>query len=209
MNAPRALRICCCRRVCRSCEDKVGDECPLCRVPLAKSDAEAIARLRRHVENEVPEAIACLGDVYREGAYGHVASAKKAAKLYKRAVELGNVNAMNNLGHFYNNGLGVKLDKKKAERLYRMASDRGDPRAQNNMGGHLHQTGDLEGSFHYWRLSAEQGLLQAQHNVGCAYLHGRGVERDREEAKRWFARAAARGFEPCIDALAKLAEGGY
>ena len=116
---------------------------------------------------------------------------------------------MNNLGRFYNTGLGVKLDKKKALQLYRMAADRGDARAQANVGNHFYAAGDLERALHFWRLAAEQGLLEAQYNMGTMYLHGRGVERDCEEARRWFARAAAKGFEPSIAALAKVAEGGY
>ena len=94
MNAGNMLRVCCCRKVCRSCEDKIEAACPLCRLPPTKTDAEQLARLRRHVENEVPEAITHLGNAYREGRFGLVKSYKKAAKMYRRAVELGNVDAM-------------------------------------------------------------------------------------------------------------------
>ncbi|KAH8072551.1 hypothetical protein JL720_11116 [Aureococcus anophagefferens] len=135
VNTPGVNRICCCRRVCRSCEDKIGtDACPLCRVPCAETQAEQLARLRRHVENEVPEAITFLGNAYRLGRLGLVKSDKKAAKIYRRAVELGNVDSMVFLGELFKDGLGVKLDKKKAERLYRMAADRGDVVAQCKIG---------------------------------------------------------------------------
>jgi hypothetical protein len=65
--------------VCRSCERKIacGDPCPLCRAPAAKNAKEELAQLRRHVENEVPEAIKNLGDAYWAGRYGLVRSAKK------------------------------------------------------------------------------------------------------------------------------------
>ena len=49
VNVPSVLRTCCCRLVCQSCEHKIGNECPLCRVPRTKNNAEALARLRRHV----------------------------------------------------------------------------------------------------------------------------------------------------------------
>ena len=61
-------------------------------------------------------------------------SDKKAARLYHRAADLGDVYAMNNLGGLYSSGRGVKLDKKKAVRYFRMAADRGQPRAQHNWG---------------------------------------------------------------------------
>ena len=68
VNARGVRRICCCRKICQSCEDKIGfGACPLCRLPCAKTDAENLARLRRHVENDVPEAITFLGTAYEMG----------------------------------------------------------------------------------------------------------------------------------------------
>ncbi|KAH8098205.1 hypothetical protein JL720_1137 [Aureococcus anophagefferens] len=52
-------------------------------------------------------------------------SYKKAVKIFKRAVELGNVQATIELGYMYEKGRGVRLDLKKASQLYRMAADRG------------------------------------------------------------------------------------
>ena len=95
MNDTGVFRLCCCRMVCESCQDKIGTgACPLCRIPCAEDHTEQLAQLRRHVENEVPEAITHLGNAYREGRFGLVKSYKKAAKMYRRAVELGNVDAM-------------------------------------------------------------------------------------------------------------------
>ena len=130
VNAKNVFLVCCCRTVCRSCEEKIGNgACALCRLPCPKTNAEQLARLRRHVENEVPEAITTLGSAYSHGQIGLVKSDKKAAKIWKRAVELGNVDAMAFLGEMHEEGSGVKLDKKKAERLYRAAADRGDAHA--------------------------------------------------------------------------------
>ena len=67
VNGTYVIRVCCCRRVCKSCQGKIEAACPLCRVPLAKTHAESLARLRRHVENEVPEAISFLGHAYHFG----------------------------------------------------------------------------------------------------------------------------------------------
>ena len=82
--------------------------------------------LRGHVENDVPEALNSLGLAYRGGALDLVKSGKKAVKLFKRAVELGDVEAMMNLGNQYEWGDGVKQNTIKAIQLYRMASDRGE-----------------------------------------------------------------------------------
>ena len=208
-NEHNYLQICCCRRVCGSCYDKVyGKPCPLCRTPWPESDAEQLARLRRHVENEVPEAINFLGNAYRDGDLG-LRSDKKAVKLYKRAVELGDVDAMVNLGYAYDNGEGVKMNKKNGRQLYQMAADRGHANAQFNLAHMLleeqYDESQREG-FEYLKLSAAQGFANAIYIIGWCHEHGRGgVEGDRAEAKRWYQRAAAKGNKGAIEALELLA----
>jgi len=205
VNAASVLRVCCCRRVCKSCNDKiVSDACPLCRLPCAESEAEELARLRRHVENEVPEAISFLGEAYRLGWFGLVKSDKKAAKIWKRAVELGDVRAMIHLGELHTTGSGVKLDKKKAERLYRAAADRGDAFAQSNLAFLLDDEQKHEEAFRYYALAADQGYTSAEKNLGICYMIERGTEVDLGKARYWLERAAAKGDEAAIEALAIL-----
>jgi hypothetical protein len=205
VNANNVFRVCCCRMVCPSCQDKIGTgACPICRIPCAKDIAEGLARLRRHVENEVPEAITILGDAYRGGHFGLVQSDKKAAKIWKRAVELGNVEAMWQLGGMYVNGRGVKLHKKKAERLYRAAADRGDAVGQCRLGAFLYFDEKFEEAFRYYALAADQGLTLAEANLGLCYKNGKGTEVDLGKARYWLERAAAKGDEHAIEALAEL-----
>jgi TPR repeat protein len=156
------------------------------------------------VENEVPEAIAHLGDAYRHSWYGLAKSEKKAAKIWKRGVELGDVLAMRNLGACYYTGSGVKLDKKKAERLYRTAADRGDALAQNNLACYLDFEKKHEEAFRYYALSADQGATFAENSLGCCYLGGVGTEVDLGKARCWFERAAAKGDEDATKNLADL-----
>ena len=204
MNADWVVRICCCRKVCKSCEDKIEAACPLCRVPCAKTHAESLARLRRHVNNDMPEAISSLAMYYSIGALGLAKSEKKAAKLYKRAVELGDVNAALNLGKMYSHGQGVKQDKKKSLQLYRMAAARGMAAAQYNAALHLRSTGHFEEAFAFCKLAADQGLTGAENNLGMHYMNGVGVTRNLDEARRVFERAAAKGEETAISNLLVL-----
>ena len=194
VNAEPSLLICCFRQVCKSCEDKIinngNGQCPLCRAPKPNRH-EALAHLRRHVENEIPEAIKHLGDCYQYGEMV-VPNLKKAAKIYKRAVELGNTEAMVSLGVFYRNGLGVKVDKKKALQLTRLAADRGSALGQANLASDLINLNDIKGSFHYYKLAAEQGFTSAEVEIGKFYMQGVGREVDLAEARRWFSRAAAK-----------------
>jgi len=204
VNAANSFRVCCCGRVCQSCEDKIKSEtaCPLCGIPRSKTDAEELARLRRHVENEVPEAITFLGNAYSYGHYGLVKSDKKAAKIYRRAVELGDVQAMRHLGFSYECGSGVKLDRKKAMQLCRMAADRGDAVAQCNLGILLYSEEKFEEMFRYYALAADQGYTDGEICLGICYRDGDGTEVDLGKARYWFERAAAKGEENAIEALA-------
>jgi TPR repeat protein len=228
VNVVNAIRVCCCRRICISCNLKaeVGP-CPICRAPYPKCDKEDLALVRRHVENDVPEAVTFLGNVYRLGdlerpfprdretlncqlthfigRLGVVKSAKKAAKIYKRAVELGNAEAALRLAELYAAGDGVKKDQNKALQLWRTAADRGYAHAQIKLALLLEDKGSPdEETFRLVELAAKQGLIEAEYNVGFRYYNGRGVTQDLEEAKRWFGRAAAKGDEKAIDALERL-----
>ena len=42
----------------------------------------------------------------------------------------------------------------------------------------------------WFRLAAEQGLAQAQFNLGVLYYGGEGVEQNRAEAAKWYRLAA-------------------
>ena len=204
VNAPGMLRVCCCRKVCRSCADKIGTgACPLCRLPCPETEAEALAQLRRHVENEVPEAIVHLGHAYRDGIHGIAINAKKAAKLYKRAAELGNVEAVGCLGALYIQGPpGVKLDKRKGMHFLRMSADGGYAKGQHALALLLPKGGEEQ--LRYVKLAAEQGLTNAEYSLGFLSLENdwNGLE----EGKRWLRRAAAKGHERAIGALKVLAE---
>ena len=207
VNEATALLSCCCRRVCDSCDTKIVNAkmpCPLCRLPFPSDEAEYLARLRRHAKSEVPEAVGLLGNCYRQGT--HVTkSEKKAVKLYKRAVELGNLDAMSNLAFMYEFGHGVKVDKAKNLQLLRMAADRGHAMAQKNLGGIFFQEGKVEEAFKLFMLSAEQGFTDAEYLVGVIMLKSwPGAPADREEeGRRWLVRAAAKGQEEAKQELAR------
>ena len=204
-NEPVRMYTCCVRKVCMSCANKIDPKeiCALCQTPYPKNNQEILAWLRRHVNNDVPEAVKFLGDMYRQGDNGLLKSEKKAAKIYKRAVELGDIDAMVSLGNLY-----VSRDPKKAMQLYRLAgADRGSARAQYNLGITLESAaGDLEESLRYYKLSANQGFADAERELGRRWELGNGCARDVDEAARWYKRAAAKGHSMAIQDLVDLAK---
>ena len=57
----------------------------------------------------------------------------------------------------------------------------------------------------WYRMAAEQGLAQAQHNLGVIYDKGVGISQDVAEAENWYRKAAAQGHGDSVTILA-LAE---
>ena len=211
VNIRHKIMACCCKEICSPCLKKLVSEslpCPLCRAPFPDSDEEQLARLRRNVENGIPAAICQLAQLYAKGAPGLKASHKKAARLYQRAADLGDVMAMCNLGCSYMKGLGVKIDMRKGINYSRMAAKRGCADANYNLGICMHTgTGvarDDAEACRLMRLAADTGYTNAQFGLGVAYVNGSGVARDVAEGCRWFERAAAKGHEEARAGLARI-----
>jgi TPR repeat protein len=180
------------------------DPCPFCRAPPPEDDAEVLAHIRRHVVNEVPEAIRQLAINYANGQLGLVKSSKKAVRLFKRAVELGDTEAMFKLGIMYERGerAGVKLNHVKAMQLWRAAADRGDARGQAMMAHCLLKPDpealedDLKAGFRYAKLSSDRGYTLGSFLLGKAYYFGSGVEKRDDEVIRLFTIVLAKGDLP-------------
>jgi TPR repeat protein len=166
-----------------------------------------LAYLRKNVDGGVPEAMNQLGDFYRFGRVDGRKHPNKAAKLYTRAAELGNLDAMNNLGFMHSQeGLLGEADKDLAMELWLAAADRGHARAQANLGRELlrRATSRLHycEAVAYLKLAAAQGY--GEYDLAQCYANGRGVSVDLREARKWYARAAARGEEGAAAEVARI-----
>jgi len=49
-------------------------------------------------------------------------------------------------------------------------------------------------AFNFFHVTAEQGELSAQNNLGVMYYDGEGTARNFPEALKWFSQAANRGI---------------
>ena len=59
-----------------------------------------------------------------------------------------------------------------------------------SLGVEAYTEGDFRRAFNAWSLGAYEGNTEAQYNLGVLYLEGRGIERNLEQARNWFLKAA-------------------
>jgi TPR repeat protein len=81
-------------------------------------------------------------------------------------------------------------------------------RADFKAGLEAYESGDFKGALTEWLPLAEQGLVEAEFNVGLLYYHGRGVEQDHAGAAEWYRRAAEQGYLRAQYALGEMYEDG-
>jgi uncharacterized protein len=68
--------------------------------------------------------------------------------------------------------------------------------------------GDFKKAYSMLLPLAEQGLVQAQYNLGNMYSNGQGVPQDFKEAVRWFRLAAEQGFPQAQSNLGMMYDSG-
>ena len=67
---------------------------------------------------------------------------------------------------------------------------------------------DYAAALKKWRAVAEQGLAEAQFNLGLIYDNGLGVTEDNQEAVKWYRRAAEQGLTEAQNNLGLMYEKG-
>ena len=154
-----------------------------------------------------------LGEAYYEGD-GVEQDYEQAAKWFRAAAKVGDQDAQFYLGRMYARDEADMKDDPDAERWLAVADAVCcDPKSHlwaSLMGlyedGTLPKPGEPK-SFHVLRRAAAVGMRVAHYELGCAYLNGEGVERDKAEAERWFRRAAVRGCRRSQVALGVMSRG--
>ena len=132
----------------------------------------------------------------------------KAVPLFQKAADMGNAEAMVELGDCYFDGNGVSENKAEGVKWYKKAAELGDEVAQNNMGyAYQHGEGvkqDLAKAKEWYEKAAKQGNANATSNLGTLYRDGLGVPKDLAKAKELFTKAVGLGSERAKEHLAKL-----
>jgi len=143
-----------------------------------------------------------LGDCYKYG-WGVEINYQVAVGWYKKAVEQGNEEAMQELGEIYLDGCdGVDADKDRGLELIASAAERGQERAQWLWGSVLVNPAasgsesvqqDIGKGVEWIKKSADQGFGMAECILASFYAQGIGVEKDLSKAKEYCELALEHG----------------
>jgi TPR repeat protein len=149
-----------------------------------------------------------LGTFYEHGV-GVPQDYEQAFSLYERAAQLGEVSAALNLGVLYENGWGVEPDRLAAIDWYTRAASHGHVRAKVNLAALLlnndsRSRDDEALAAQLLQDAANEGLPEAQFNLGKCYESGNGVAEDLAAAIGWYEKAAGQGFYLAQYRLASL-----
>lgn len=119
---------------------------------------------------------------------------KQAFDWYRNAADQNLPDAEEEVGYFYQSGLGVKLDYAQALAWYRRAADHGDSDAENQLGFMAEkgwgQPQNYDEAFSWYYKAAEHGNDHAMENIGYNFQDGIGVAIDFEKARTWLYKAA-------------------
>ena len=135
-----------------------------------------------------------------------------ARRLFERAVQQGDMDAMYELGVMYDDGLGVELSHERAFEYYKQAAHLGHQRSEFNV-GLMYKSGQgvrqsYEMAKRFYTLAIKHGSTDAMINLGCLYANGDlGDKRDQInmiKARDLLTKAVALGDNRAIEFLENL-----
>ena len=132
----------------------------------------------------------------------------KAAKLHRKAAELGDARGECLLGLDYANGEGLKKNMNEAARWLHKAADQGYEMGQYKLAvmyanGHGVKQ-DYSEAAAWYRKAAEKGDARAQADLGVLYFTGRGTEQNLVLSHMWLSLSAAKCNHDAAKHLAKV-----
>ena len=121
----------------------------------------------------------------------------KAKNLFEQAADLGDINAMNNLGYMYENGEGIPKNIKEAFKWYKKAAEGGHVDAMYALADAYSSGIGLEKDdtqyFAWIKKLADIGEIIPMNILGNLYLNGKGVMQNHDLAFQWYEKSANKG----------------
>ena len=173
------------------------------RADVRKDHAEAIRLYMPCADKGDKDAQNTIGFMYLMGK-GVPKDHELALKLLKASAEAGCAKAAYRLGYMYDTGQGdSEQDLDEAVVWYRRGADLGDPEAQYQLAGILSMKDskyyNVTKSNEYLTKAAEQGQIEAAHQLGLMYAYGsNGVRRNVDKAKKFLIKSCEGGYDQAM-----------
>jgi TPR repeat protein len=133
--------------------------CAFCRTPVPESDEEMLARRRKRVERNDPDAILSHASDYDFGTTGLPVDHAKCVDLHRQSADLGSPSAQFQLGNFlYDGAMGLGQNKEEALKFWKKAAEGGHVVALYNLGCIEGRNGNNIAAMRHWRSSASGGM---------------------------------------------------
>jgi TPR repeat protein len=189
---------------------------PATGLPMPQPNKETIRWLRKLTETSDTEAMIQLGSIYIHG-YNVETNLDEGIKLFEKSGELGNLSAYSTLAQLYETGDGVPKDIYQAIGWYKKAASKDDSDAELALAklyNNNEMVKDLEQSFKWYLTLAQKSSTHTNYGaidwktglppdyqiedslipVAKAYDKGLGVTQDKDEALKWYMKAAEAGI---------------
>ena len=130
----------------------------------------------------------------------------RTVQLLMPLAQAGDAEAQTRLGLLYFNGQGVREDDRAAFDWLQKAALQGHAAAQYHLAtlyafGNGVPAGEADAdrmAARWYFASAQQGNRDAEYALGLLFFSGKGVLQSRDEALKWFGRAASAGHPDAI-----------
>ena len=194
MQTHSVFNTCCMKKICDGCNvaaQKRGmHDCPFCRTPLPKNDADHLAMVQARVAKKDPEAMYLLGKQYFHGDLGLQKDMRNAIRLYNEAADLGSIEALYHLGLAYDLGEGIEQDQAKAVEFYTKAAMQGHVESRHNLGCTEGQKGNNGRALKHFLITAKMGGMFSLETIKKMFMSGTATKEQYAQALRGYQDAA-------------------
>lgn len=128
---------------------------------------------------------------------------------FSKCANMGNAEAMNEIGCSYLTGSGIEQNVEKGIEWLKQGANMGNANAAENLAS-IYQIGQYgvkrnkELCLLYWRIGAENGSDECQYNYGMCLKKGKGVPKDKDAAIKWISEAASKGHLNATKEMIKM-----
>ena len=119
---------------------------------------------------------------------------QRAAKIWQKACELGEVRGCARLGFLYKNGKGVEQDDEKAGKFYQKACDAGELSGCDSLASLRQNSGEHAKAAAIFEQACEKGFGLSCYNLAQIYEAGVGATADESKALELYVKACERGY---------------